>query len=98
MQQARCAATFRISNLRHWESCSSHQGLSLPGLQATRKYQVTKFIPFNPVDKKTTATVIGPDGKQMKTCKGAPQVHGQLCALILLAPLQTVSPSHLRWL
>ena len=54
-------------------------------MQATREYEVTKFIPFNPVDKKTTATVIGPDGKQMQTCKGAPQVPSQPRALTVRA-------------
>lgn len=43
-------------------------------LQAIKGYQITKFIPFNPVDKKTQATVITPSGDKLIACKGAPQV------------------------
>ena len=31
-------------------------------------------MPFDPVHKRTEATVKGPDGKQFKVAKGAPQV------------------------
>jgi H+-transporting ATPase len=41
-------------------------------------YQVTAFTPFDPVSKRTEATVKGPDGKQMKVAKGAPQAILQL--------------------
>ncbi|MET3808474.1 H+-transporting ATPase [Nakamurella sp. UYEF19] len=37
-------------------------------------YQVTHFEPFNPVDKRTEATVTGSDGTTFKVSKGAPQV------------------------
>ncbi|MGA8214305.1 MAG: plasma-membrane proton-efflux P-type ATPase, partial [Candidatus Sulfotelmatobacter sp.] len=37
-------------------------------------YQVLHFQPFDPVHKRTEATVKGPDGKQFKVAKGAPQV------------------------
>ncbi|HZL04328.1 MAG TPA: plasma-membrane proton-efflux P-type ATPase, partial [Coriobacteriia bacterium] len=37
-------------------------------------YTVTHFEPFNPVDKRTEATVTGADGKTFKVSKGAPQV------------------------
>lgn len=35
---------------------------------------VTHFQPFDPVHKRTEATVKGPDGKEFKVTKGAPQV------------------------
>ncbi len=37
-------------------------------------YKVTHFEPFNPVDKRTEATVTDTDGKTFKVSKGAPQV------------------------
>ena len=37
-------------------------------------YKVTHFQPFDPVHKRTEATVTGPDGKAFKVTKGAPQV------------------------
>jgi len=37
-------------------------------------YTVTHFEPFNPVDKRTEATVITTDGTSFKVSKGAPQV------------------------
>ena len=46
-------------------------------MQAVKDYKVTKFIPFNPVDKKTSATVTFPSGETVMTCKGAPQVRGK---------------------
>jgi H+-transporting ATPase len=42
--------------------------------QALKPYQVTHFMPFDPVHKRTEATVKGPDGKTFKVTKGAPQV------------------------
>jgi H+-transporting ATPase len=39
-----------------------------------KSYQVTHFLPFDPVHKRTEATVKAPDGKDFKTTKGAPQV------------------------
>lgn len=39
-----------------------------------KKYEVTEFLPFDPVAKRTEATVKGPDGTIFKTSKGAPQV------------------------
>ena len=66
--QPACCSSVKLSSAM-WQS--SHNALAM---QATKQYEVTNFVPFNPVDKKTTATVIGPDGRTMKTCKGAPQV------------------------
>ncbi len=37
-------------------------------------YQVLHFQPFDPVHKRTEATIKGPDGKEFKVSKGAPQV------------------------
>lgn len=42
--------------------------------QAIAGYQIKKLIPFNPVDKKTTAEVVTPDGQDLIVTKGAPQV------------------------
>ncbi|HQT78021.1 MAG: plasma-membrane proton-efflux P-type ATPase [Rhodospirillales bacterium 20-64-7] len=42
--------------------------------QALKDYKVVHFQPFDPVHKCTEATVRGPDGKEFKTTKGAPQV------------------------
>ncbi|MBS2966405.1 plasma-membrane proton-efflux P-type ATPase [Actinocrinis puniceicyclus] len=43
-------------------------------------YRVTHFQPFDPVHKRTEATVLGADGATFKTTKGAPQVILQLSA------------------
>ena len=42
--------------------------------QALKPYQVTHFTSFDPVHKRTEATVKGADGKTFKVTKGAPQV------------------------
>ncbi len=42
--------------------------------QALKDYQVVHFLPFDPVHKRTEATVKAKDGKQFKVTKGAPQV------------------------
>ena len=42
--------------------------------QALKGYKVAHFQPFDPVHKRTEATVTGPDGKAFKVTKGAPQV------------------------
>ncbi len=41
---------------------------------ALKNYQVVHFQPFDPVHKRTEATVKGGDGKQFFVAKGAPQV------------------------
>ena len=48
--------------------------------QALKSYQVTHFQPFDPVHKRTEATVKGTDGKEFKVTKGAPQVILELSA------------------
>ena len=42
--------------------------------KALRTYEVVHFMPFDPVHKRTEATVKGKDGKAFKVTKGAPQV------------------------
>ncbi len=42
--------------------------------KALKAYKVGHFQPFDPVHKRTEATVKGPDGKAFKVTKGAPQV------------------------
>jgi H+-transporting ATPase len=42
--------------------------------EALKSYQVIHFQPFDPVHKRTEATVKGSDGKQFQVAKGAPQV------------------------
>jgi H+-transporting ATPase len=42
--------------------------------QALKGYQVAHFQPFDPVHKRTEATVTSAHGKQFKVAKGAPQV------------------------
>ena len=43
-------------------------------------YQIIHFQPFDPVHKRTEATVKGPDGNEFKATKGAPQVILELSA------------------
>ncbi|RMG30343.1 MAG: HAD family hydrolase, partial [Gammaproteobacteria bacterium] len=44
-----------------------------------QQYQLRKFVPFDPVRKRTEATLVGPDGKTLIAIKGAPQVVIELC-------------------
>jgi H+-transporting ATPase len=48
--------------------------------QALKEHQVVHFQPFDPVHKRTEATVKGKDGKTFKVTKGAPQVILELSA------------------
>jgi H+-transporting ATPase len=48
--------------------------------QALKGYQLVHFQPFDPVHKRTEATVKGADGKEFKVAKGAPQVILELSA------------------
>jgi H+-transporting ATPase len=47
---------------------------------ALKAYQVVHFVPFDPVHKRTEATVKGKDEKTFKVTKGAPQVILKLAA------------------
>ena len=44
-------------------------------------YQVTKFVPFDPVGKRTEGQVTDAQGKALRFTKGAPQVIRDLCNL-----------------
>jgi H+-transporting ATPase len=55
---------------------------------ALKGYQVGHFQPFDPVHKRTEATVKGSDGKEFKVTKGAPQV-----ILALAADTAQVKPA-----
>ena len=44
-------------------------------------YRVTKFVPFDPVGKRTEGDVTDAQGKALKYTKGAPQVITELCKL-----------------
>jgi len=46
----------------------------LEGRRDRDAYRVLHFQPFDPVNKRTEATVASPDGRQFKVTKGAPQV------------------------
>jgi H+-transporting ATPase len=48
--------------------------------QALKGYQAVHFQPFDPVHKRTEATVKGTDGREFKVTKGAPQVILELSA------------------
>jgi H+-transporting ATPase len=48
--------------------------------QALKSYEVLHFQPFDPVHKRTEATVKGADGKQFQVTKGAPQMILKLSA------------------
>ncbi len=48
--------------------------------QVLKGYQVSHFVPFDPVNKRTEATVESVDGKTFKVTKGAPQVILDLAA------------------
>ena len=48
--------------------------------QALKPYQVTHFQPFDPVHKRTEATIKAADGSTFKVTKGAPQVIQELSA------------------
>jgi len=48
--------------------------------QSLKGYHVVHFQPFDPVHKRTEATIKGPEGKEFKVTKGAPQVILELSA------------------
>jgi H+-transporting ATPase len=48
--------------------------------QDLKAYPVVHFLPFDAVRKRTEATLKGPDGKEFKVAKGAPQVILELSA------------------
>jgi H+-transporting ATPase len=52
----------------------------LKDAKVLKGYKVTHFQPFDPVHKRTEATVKGPDGKTFQVAKGAPQVILEMAA------------------
>jgi H+-transporting ATPase len=52
-------------------------GLADPG--ALARYTCDRFVPFDPVHKRTEAAITGPDAKAFRVTKGAPQVILDLC-------------------
>ena len=52
-------------------------GLKNP--DALKAFRQTKFVPFDPVHKRTEAEVQSADGKSFKVTKGAPQVVLEMC-------------------
>ena len=52
----------------------------LKNKDSLKSYEVVHFQPFDPVHKRTEATVKGTDGKEFKVTKGAPQVILKLSA------------------
>ncbi len=53
----------------------------LTDAQALAPYKLENFTPFDPVTKRTEATVQGADGQSLAFSKGAPQVIFELCGL-----------------
>lgn len=67
----------------HAENSDTIDLAVLGGLKDKRAltgYQTLHFQPFDPVQKRTEATIKGTDGKQFKVSKGAPQVVLELSA------------------
>lgn len=52
----------------------------LKNCEELENYEITHFQPFDPVHKRTEATVKNPDGQTFKVTKGAPQVILELSA------------------
>jgi len=52
----------------------------LKSKESLKGYKMVHFLPFDPVHKRTEATIKGPDGKEFKVSKGAPQVILKLAA------------------
>ena len=46
----------------------------IKNLDEVKKYKVEKFIPFDPVRKRTESHLTAPDGKKLQVTKGAPQI------------------------
>ncbi|MCB1074527.1 MAG: plasma-membrane proton-efflux P-type ATPase [Simkania sp.] len=62
------------SNLNGDDAIDLAIGASYKEKQHLSKYKITKFIPFDPVSKKTEALVTGPSSETFHAAKGAPQV------------------------
>jgi len=55
------------------------QGVRDPA--SLKQYRQERFTPFDPVHKRTGATLLDPDGNRFQVTKGAPQVVAALCGL-----------------
>ncbi|KAK9815431.1 hypothetical protein WJX72_003597 [[Myrmecia] bisecta] len=53
--------------------------LGVADLPSLDVYNQTEYLPFDPILKRTEASLIGPDGKPFRTAKGAPHVILALC-------------------
>jgi H+-transporting ATPase len=49
--------------------------------ETLQRYRQVRFVPFDPVHKKTESTIEDPDNRTFKAAKGAPQVIMELCDL-----------------
>jgi H+-transporting ATPase len=54
---------------------------ALQSRESFSTYKINKFTPFNPIDKRTEATVTDANGQTFKVSKGAPQVIIKMTAL-----------------
>ncbi|MEO1985773.1 MAG: plasma-membrane proton-efflux P-type ATPase [Martelella sp.] len=52
---------------------------ALPDTAVLGEYRLARFTPFDPVSKRTEASVTGPDGKAFLASKGAPHAIVELC-------------------
>lgn len=62
------------SNLNGDDAIDLAIGTSYKEKEHLAEYNVTKFIPFDPVNKKTQAEVTGPNNENFQAAKGAPQI------------------------
>jgi H+-transporting ATPase len=51
----------------------------LKDASALKAFRQTRFVPFDPIHKRTEAEIQGPGGKSFKVTKGAPQVILDMC-------------------
>lgn len=54
---------------------------ALPNPDAVKAYRQQKFVPFDPVHKRTEAIIRDPEGATFQVSKGAPQVILSMCGL-----------------
>lgn len=81
MQAERCILAAALASQRDGDDAIDRgviAGLEHPGI--LDDYRVSKFVPFDPVSKRTESTVTDTQGRVLKYTKGAPQVIIELCA------------------
>ena len=60
-------------------------------------FKEVEFVPFNPTDKRTEATIRAPDGSIFRVTKGAPQVNiSQGCVMVLCCLVRRPATSCVR--